>query len=511
MGAAALAVAGCPEGRKPVYPDQLTMPGAGNAQKAVKTASEYGIGEKPNVIFILLDDAGHGDISCYGQKNFQTPNIDSLAQNGIRFVNNYAGAPVSASSRCALFTGKTTGHSAIRGNLELGAGVGLDPATVTKEGQEGLPDSEYTLAQLFKENGYNTALVGKWGMGMPENNSSPLDKGFDHYYGHLCQRMAHSYFPDHVWEDDNKVTFADNTGREGTVWLHDEFEKKTAAYLTTYLAESTPFFLFCTYTIPHGALQIPDGKLNDATYHPYTTAEWWNQASDDMKRYAIMMHRVDLTVGKIIDQVKTAGKLDNTLILFSSDNGPADEYGADPNFFESAGRFGNERLRGIKRALYEGGVKVPFIASWNGTIKAAESTHIMAGYDIMATMAQILGTDLSQKTKTDGLSFLPTLMGDTANQKEHPYLYWEFVGNTPSEGGGPRQGVRSGDWKAVLNFGVTTTAKAGNGDIELYHLGDDPGETDNVAALYPNIIAAMKQIMIDAHDDNDKFPQIRKQ
>ena len=229
-----------------------------------------------------------------------------------------------------------------------------------------------------------------------------------------------------------------------------------------------------------------------------------------MKRYAIMMHRLDLTVGKIIEQVSDAGKMNDTLFLFSSDNGPADEYGADPNFFESAGRFGEERLRGIKRALYEGGIKVPFIASWDGKIKPGVSEHIFASYDIMATVAQILGVDLSAKTKSDGISFLPVLMGDTANQKQHPYLYWEFVGTAPSEGGGPRQGVRSGVWKAVLNFGQVSTAQAGEGDIELYHLGDDPGEKTNVASAYPNIVESMRAIMVEAHDNNDKFPQIKK-
>ena len=511
LGAAAMAAA-CPppDGIKAIYPDQLTNPGADNDSKTVKSAADYGISTKPNVIFILLDDAGYGDISCNGQTNFKTPNIDSLAKNGIRFVNHYASAPVSASSRCALFTGKTTGHSAIRGNLELGSGVGLDPETVTKEGQEGLPDTEYTLAQLFKENGYQTALVGKWGMGMPEHNSSPMDKGFDRYYGHLCQRMAHSYFPDHVWENDAEVPLEGNTGEAGPIWLHDEFEKKTAEYLSEFLSSPQPFFFFGTYTIPHGALQIPEGKLNDEKYHPYTTAGWWSKASEAMKRYAVMMHRLDLTVGKIIDQVKASGKADNTLILFSSDNGPANEYRADPDFFESAGRFGEERLRGIKRALYEGGVKVPFIASWSGKIKPGVSEHIFASYDIMATVAQILGTDLSEKTQTDGISFLPVLMGDTANQKQHPYLYWEFVGTQPSEGGGPRQGVRSGVWKAVLNFGQVSTAQAGEGDIELYHLGDDPGEKTNVASAYPNIVESMRAIMVEAHDNNDKFTQIKK-
>ena len=508
--AVSAAAVSCPPQPEAVYPDRLIVPGEDNGSKAVKTAADYDITQKPNVIFILLDDAGYGDIGCNGQTNFRTPNIDRLAENGIRFVNHYAGAPVSASSRCALLTGKTTGHSFIRGNLEFGSGVGLYPSSVTGEGQKGLPASEYTLAQLFKENGYNTALVGKWGLGMPEEESSPSDKGFDKYYGHLCQRMAHSYFPDHVWENDAEVPLEGNTGEAGPIWLHDEFEKKTAEYLSEFLSSQKPFFFFGTYTIPHGALQIPEGKLNDVEYHPYTTAGWWSKASDDMKRYAVMMHRLDLTVGKIIDQVKASGKADNTLILFSSDNGPADEYGADPDFFESAGRFGEERLRGIKRALYEGGVKVPFIASWNGKIKPGVSEHIFASYDIMATVAQILGTDLSEKTQTDGLSFLPVLMGDTANQKQHPYLYWEFVGSEPSEGGGPRQGVRSGDWKAVLNFGEVAKAKAGEGAIELYHLGDDPGETINLASVYPNIISSMRRIMSDAHENTLFFPQIEK-
>lgn len=506
----------CPNPNAPInYKDEFPSLGANNNAKLVKAASDYGITKRPNVVFILLDDAGYGDISCNGQINFKTPNIDLLAQNGVRFVNHYAAAPVCAPSRCGLMTGKTTGHTIIRGNAEIGGGVGLYPATVTKEGQKGLPKEEYTLAELFKDAGYNTALVGKWGLGMPENGSSPLNKGFDRYYGHLCQRMAHSYFPTHVWENDKKVVFSENNGLQGNVWLHDQFEEKTKAYLTDFINDnknsSKPFFFFGTYTIPHGALQIPKGKLTDTTYHPYVDCSWWKKASDDMKRYAIMMHRVDLTVGKIKDQLEEAGILDDTIFIFSSDNGPADEYGANPNFFESAGRFGKERLRGIKRALYEGGVKVPFIVSWpNKVKKGIESTHICAAYDIMATMAQILGIDLNSKTNSDGLSFLPTLMDDLENQKIHPHLYWEFVGNRATEGGGPKQGARVGDWKAVLRFGAVNSATAGKGKIELYHLGADPGEKYNVAKYYPNITEAMRELLVSSHEDSSEFPQIKK-
>lgn len=493
--------------------DSLLFPSQNNDSKVVKSASGYGINEKPNVVFILLDDAGFGDISANGQKSFRTLNIDKIAENGINFVNHYASAPVCAPSRCGLMTGKHTGHAVIRGNKELGAGTGLTPSILKKEGQAGI-EGEYTLATLFKENGYSTGMVGKWGLGINdgENKSSPLDMGFDYFYGHLCQRAAHSYFPTHVWENNEKVVFEKNYGVGGNVWLHNELEKKSLAWLDDKISNSSaPFFFMGTYTIPHGALQIPSDALYDENFHPYKNESWWKKATPDMKRYAIMMHRVDLTVGKIYKLLEDSGKIENTIFIFSSDNGPADEYGANPNYFESAGRFGEARLRGIKRAVYEGGIKVPLLVSWpKKIVPQAKSNHLIcASYDFMATFAHILSFDINAKTKSDGISILPTLLADEQNQLLHKSLYWEFQAMNAAEGGGPKQALRIGSWKAVLNYGVIATpVKPASKNIELYNLDIDPSETKNLSKFFPNIAEQMKSLLAENHSDSPIFKQI---
>ena len=485
--AVSAAAVSCPPQPEAVYPDRLIVPGEDNGSKAVKTAADYGITQKPNVIFILLDDAGYGDIGCNGQTNFRTPNIDRLAENGIRFVNHYAGAPVSASSRCALLTGKTTGHSFIRGNLEFGSGVGLYPSSVTGEGQKGLPASEYTLAQLFKENGYNTALVGKWGLGMPEEESSPSDKGFDKYYGHLCQRMAHSYFPDHVWENDAEVPLEGNTGEAGPIWLHDEFEKKTAEYLSEFLSSPQPFFFFGTYTIPHGALQIPEGKLNDEKYHPYTTAGWWSKASEAMKRYAVMMHRLDLTVGKIIAQVEASGKADNTLILFSSDNGPV----LDDGYMDGAAELAGDHkpaggLRGGKYSLFDGGTHIPMFVFWKGHTENTVSDAIFSQLDILASIAELTGARIPEGL--DSESHLDVLLGREGRGRESVVL--EAQG---------RMALRSGDWVMLPPYEGPQTNITGNelgnlGEYGLYNVAADPAQQNNLAADRPQLLDSLKSV-----------------
>ena len=478
----------------------------------------------PNIIFILADDLGYGDLGCYGQERFCTPEIDSLAAQGMMFTRHYAGAPVSAPSRSSLITGLHTGHTPVRGNKECPV-----------EGQHPIPGDTWNVFRMAKGYGYVTGVFGKWGLGAPGTEGAPENQGVDEFYGYNCQRLAHCYYPDHLWHNGEKVmldqgSVPDRADTAGSGTESSDEGRQYAPYLIheqalEFIRENSgrPFLMMYTTTIPHAELRLPEKEMEeyrgkfqpDPEYRGCNDLQERRLGSYGSQEYphaafAAMVSLLDRQVGEIADAVEKAGIAGNTIIIFTSDNGPHIEGGADPDFFESAGRFGEERLRGIKRALYEGGVKVPFIASWSGKIKPGVSEHIFASYDIMATVAQILGTDLSEKTQTDGLSFLPVLMGDTANQKQHPYLYWEFVGSEPSEGGGPRQGVRSGDWKAVLNFGEVAKAKAGEGAIELYHLGDDPGETINLASVYPNIISSMRRIMSDAHENTLFFPQIEK-
>lgn len=513
---------GCPE---QIIPPAITPPDSshsnnGDTNEVLTPDNNYGISKRPNVFYVLLDDAGYGDFGCYGQKYFQTPNIDQIAETGIRFTDGYASAPVSASSRCAMFTGRTTGHAYIRGNAELGSGTGEGNGTVAVEGQKGFPASEYTLAQMFKDNGYYTAMVGKWGMGMPANQSGPLDKGFDYYYGHLCQRMAHTYFPQHVWENDQKVTFSGNNGQTGPIWLHDQFEEKTLEQLEIARQKNQPFFFYAAYTIPHGDLQIPEGKLNDATYHPYTTADWWKKnyttvaLSEKNKKYAVMMHRLDLTIGNIIAKLKELGMYENTLFIITSDNGPANEKGAKPEYFDSNGIY-----RDWKRATFDGGVRVPLIISWPEKIKtASENSMPVVSYDFMTTFADILNCDLTKKGsngwKPDGISLLPTLMNDPVNQVEREYIYWEYISGNQTWDFNHKQGVRMGKWKGVLDFGKggSDVVTAGEGEILLYDIVNDPEEKDNLAGQYPEVVRRIKEIMIEAHEDSvlSEFDRIRK-
>jgi len=446
--------------------------------------------QKPNIVFILADDLGYGDLGVYGQKIIKTPNIDRLAQDGILFTEFYAGTSVCAPSRSSLLTGQHTGHTYIRGNKEI------EP-----EGQEPLVDSVQTYAQLLQEKGYTTGAFGKWGLGMVGTSGAPDKKGFDTFFGYNCQRQSHRYYPTHLWSNEQKIVLEGNDLTNKVHYAPSLIQEKTIAFIEEN--QNKPFFLFIPTTLPHAELQGPDDEFykmyanefeekaykgND--YGPNATVTGYASVEKPRATYAAMVSRMDAYVGEVIAKIEELGLSENTIIIFSSDNGAHREGGADPVFFNSSGN-----LRGYKRDLYEGGIKTPFIVKWPAKIKpGSKSDHIGSFWDIMPSFVDI--TKANKPHYTDGLSFLPTLLGKTNKQKKHKYLYWEF-----HEDGG-RQAVRMGKWKAVrLNVN-----KNPNGDIELYDLSIDPKEQNNLADSNPKIVKKMKGYLQEAHRPNALFP-----
>ena len=441
---------------------------------------------KTNVVFILADDMGYGDLGVYGQKLIKTPNIDQLAANGIRFTQFYAGTSVCAPSRASLMTGQHTGHTPIRGNYEI-----------KPEGQLPLPDSSFTIAKLFKNAGYATGLFGKWGLGFPGSSGAPNNQGFDQFYGYNCQRQSHNFFPDHLWENTNPVELS-NTLTKQQQYAPALIQEKAIAFLTAN--RDKPFFLYLTYTLPHAGLQLPAG---DAVFEAYK--KQFNETAQPVKAgwngigyqpqaypkaaYAAMVTKLDQYVGEVVKKLKELGIEKNTLIVFTSDNGPHREGGNQPEFFNSSGGF-----RGIKRDLYEGGIREPMIISWPAQIKkAAVSAHVGAFWDFMPTFAALLKQQKPQNI--DGISLLPTLTAQ-GKQEEHESLYWEF-----HEDGG-RQAVRMGNWKAVrLNV-----KKDKDAAIQLYDLSKDPKETTDLSAANPAVVKKISAIMKNSHVENKDFP-----
>lgn len=448
---------------------------------------------KPNIIYILADDMGRSDIGSYGQKLIETPNLDQLAASGIKFINHYSGTTVCAPSRSALMTGLHTGHTPIRGNKEY------EP-----EGQEPLPASAFTVFEMMKQAGYVTATFGKWGLGFVSTEGDPNNQGVDYFFGYNCQRQAHRYYPDHIWENNHKVIMEGNGWKHRNTYAQDVIQEKTLDFIDEHKEE--PFFLYIPLVVPHAELVVPDDEVlqkyrkrfKDET--PYIGSpgsdygegiEIGKYMSQQYPRatYAAMVERIDKYIGQIITKLEENGLAENTIIMFSSDNGAHQEGGNDPEFFNSNGPF-----RGYKRDLYEGGIRVPFIVKWAGKIKeGSETGHISAFWDLMPTLADIVG--FKNLPQTDGISYLPALLGKTS-QKEHDYLYWEFI----EEGG--RQAIRKGDWKAV-RLNVYENPDAG---VELYNLKDDEGETANIAHKFPKMAAEMKQLMISSHTTNTTFP-----
>ena len=448
------------------------------------------ISQKPNIIFILADDLGYGDTEPYGQIKIKTPFLSRFAEEGMLFTQFYAGTSVCAPSRSALMTGQHTGHTFIRGNKEI-----------QPEGQYPIADTVFTIAEALKKAGYATGLFGKWGLGPVESSGDPLSHGIDRFYGYNCQRQSHRYYPTHLWDNDKKVLLSENGNLEHTkTYAPDLIQEQALQFIDQHVQQ--PFLLFLTYTLPHAELLVPDDSiyrqyLGKFEENPYKGNDYGADATDGgytsqlypHATFAAMVTRLDKYVGEVMDRLKRLGIDDNTLVIFTSDNGPHTEGGADPSFFNSSGG-----LRGIKRDLYEGGIREPFIARWPGKIKAGtQNDYVGAFWDILPTFTGIAGA--AAPSHTDGVSLLPTLLGEKG-QKEHDYLYWEF-----HEGGG-RQAVRKGKWKAVrLNV-----FKDPNGPVELYDLDKDKTETKNLAAQYPGIAKQMAAIMQQAHVESAIFP-----
>ncbi len=442
----------------------------------------------PNVIFILADDLGYADLSCYGQTKFSTPNIDRLAAQGMRFTQHYSGATVCAPSRSALLTGMHTGHTPIRGNKE-----------VQPEGQYPLSDSVFTMSEMFQQAGYVTGAFGKWGLGYPGSEGEPGNQGFDQFYGYNCQRIAHHYYPYYLWDNQERDSLFANKGKQTGTYAPNVIHERALQFMESN--QEQPFFLFYPTAIPHAELAAPEAYMNKhrGKYLPEKAYE----GVDDGERYrngpygsqeethaafVAMIDLLDTQVGEILNKVEELGIGDNTIIIFTSDNGPHREGGADPDYFDS-----NGPLRGFKRDLYEGGIRVPLLVSWPGKIAAgAESDHISAFWDFMPTFAAVL--ESGPTAATDGISMLPTWLAQ-GDQPTHDYLYWEF-----HERGG-RQAIRQGNWKAV-RYDVFEDP---NRDPELYDLSIDEGESNNLAAEYPELVARFSQLMTESRTQSPVF------
>lgn len=404
----------------------------------------------PNVIFILADDLGYGDIGPFGQKLIKTPNLDRMAAEGTRYVQSYTGATVCAPSRCSLMTGFHNGHAAIRGNREI-----------KPEGQQPMPADTFTVAHLFKEAGYTTGAAGKWGLGYPGSTSTPDKMGFDFFFGYNCQLLAHNYYPDHLWRNNERVEL------DGKTYSHDLIAREALEFIRRNRAH--PFFLYAAFTIPHSKLQIPD-------LGPYGNEPW----PENLKTIAAMITRLDRDVGRILALVKELGLDDNTLVFFASDNGAVwrDE------LFNHSGP-----LRGYKRDMYEGGIRSPTIARWPGHIaKGTTSDQVWAFWDFLPTMADLIGE--KAPVGLDGISVLSALLGGP--KISHPPLYYEFHER------GFHQAARMGDWKAV-RLGTREP-------IQLYDLPRDPSETTDVAASHPDVVARFDKFLKEARTDTPVWP-----
>ncbi|MEM6766283.1 MAG: arylsulfatase [Bacteroidota bacterium] len=441
---------------------------------------------RPNIIYIIADDLGYGDVGVYGQQYIATPNLDKLAAGGMRFTQHYAGSTVCAPSRAVLMTGKHTGHSVVRGNREI-----------KPEGQFPMADSVYTLAEMFVSQGYSTAAFGKWGLGYPASEGDPNRQGFDTFFGYNCQRHAHTYYPDYLWSNQTKVGIIQNSEGEQEIHSANLIQDQILHYLRARgridaSVDRQPFFLFLPMTMPHAALQVPDSNrlVYEGKFEEEPQPDGYYPGVEKPKStFAAMVSLVDTHVGQIVQVLDSLGIRENTLIMFTSDNGPHVEGGADPEFFGSSGPY-----RGVKRDLYEGGIRVPFIVNWPGRVAAGStSEHVSAFWDIFPTMAELIGG--APPTEADGISLYPTLLG-ASDQQEHPFLYWEF-----HEQGG-KQAVRQGKWKGVrLNV-----AREGEPLVELYDLENDPAETQNLASEFPEKMAELTQLMEDSHNKDVNWP-----
>ncbi|MGC8744941.1 MAG: arylsulfatase [Verrucomicrobiia bacterium] len=443
-------------------------------------ASAALVNEKPNIIFILADDLGYGEVGCYGQKLIKTPNIDRLAAEGIKFTQFYAGSTVCAPSRSVLMTGQHIGHTRVRGNA---GGKNFEPQMLKNE--------DITVAEVLKTVGYKTALIGKWGLGMPGDEGVPNKQGFDYFFGYLSQHHAHNHYPDYLYRNDEVVPLPNGVVRVGefgggyatnrVVYADDLFAKEAVDFIEQN--RNQPFFLFFSSIIPHAnnerANALKDGN-EVPDYGIYSNMNW----SNPDKGHAAMISRLDSQIGEIVKKLDELGLTEKTVIIFTSDNGATKEGNHSPDFFRASGP-----LRGIKRDLYEGGIRVPFIVKWKGKIKpGAVSDHVGYFGDLMATFAELSGA--VPPTDTDSISIVPALLGKTNIQKNHKFLYWEF-----HERGFSQAVLLDGRWKGIRLLRRTAP-------IELYDLKNDISEQHNIADKHPEIVEEIKYLMDIARADN---------
>jgi arylsulfatase A len=456
----------------------------------------------PNIVYILADDLGYGEVGAYGQTRIRTPHLDRLAGEGMIFSQHYSGSPVCAPSRCVLLTGLHTGHAVVRNNWENGGWEQGAP-----EGQFPLPEEAITIAELLREGDYKTGAFGKWGNGGPQTSGHPLAQGFDSFLGYLCQRQAHNYYPTHLWKDNERLDL------EGNDWFashqklteplesdDDYYERYSRqSFATDAMIEGAlefidenkeqPFFLYYASPVPHAALQVPReevekyaGAFEETAYlgekgylpHPRPRAA-----------YAAMVSRMDSNIGRILERLERYDLAERTVVMFSSDNGPTFNGGTDSTFFNSAAG-----MRGLKCSVYEGGLRVPFIVRWPGQVEAGvQSAHLSAFQDILPTVVELAGMEV--EVPTDGKSLLPTLLG-LEGQQEHEFLYWEYAG---------QQAIRRGPWK-----GVRSALRKGDLSLQLYNLEDDPTESRDVAADHPELCTELEQLLAREHVPSTDFP-----
>lgn len=464
--------------------------------------------EKPNVVYIMCDDMGYGDLGCYGQPYISTPNIDSLARRGMRFTQAYAGSPVSAPSRASLMTGQHTGHCEVRGNKEYWRDVPMvkygDNEDFSIVGQHPYDPKREILPEVMKRHGYRTGMFGKWAGGYEGSPSTPDKRGVDDFYGYVCQFQAHLYYPNFlnryypelgdtatvrvVMDENIKYPMYGDDYLKRLQYSADMIHQEAMKWLDRQDGKQ-PFFAVLTYTLPHAELVQPADSLLQGYKRKFFHDKTWggdkwsryNATTHTHAQFAAMISRLDAYVGEVVAKLDEKGLLDNTIVVFTSDNGPHEEGGADPTFF---GRDG--KLKGLKRSCHEGGIRIPFIVSWPGHVAAAtDNDHQLAFYDVMPTLKELVGE--ASPAGEDGISFLPTLLGKD-DQKEHEFLYWEFDETD-------QIGLRQGDWKLIVKKGVP----------ELYDLSTDIHEDKDLAADYPERVAAMLDVIRSQHTPSPHF------
>lgn len=470
------------------------------------SAVAAGESRKPNIVFILADDLGYGEVGAFGQKKIRTPAVDRMAAEGLKLTRHYAGSPVCAPSRGVLLTGLHTGHAEVRNNREI-----------KPEGQYPLPPDSVTLAKLLQAEGYVTGAFGKWGLGGPDSSGAPLRQGFDRFYGYNCQRVAHNYYPTHLWDDDRRVALnnAPFASRQklpvgadpaspavyerygGNEYAPDLYGNEALRFIRAN--KDRPFFLFFPTTVPHLALQAPADSVAEYTGRwedpPYPGGNGYLPSFEPRATYAGMITRMDRDIGRMMALVEELGLDEETIVVFTSDNGPLWQGfgGTDSAFFESAGPF-----RGAKGSLYEAGIRVPTVVRWKGRIAAGTESNLMTGFeDWMPTLLELVDAKGAIPEGIDGHSFAPELLAN--QQSERPFLYREF----PAYGG--QQSIHLGEWKGVRQ-NLLVPGEEANLHIELYHLGRDPAEMTDVSAQYPEIVERMERLMREERIPSELFP-----